>query len=58
MDYSKVKTFFNENKENSILTGGVTEDQIKEIEEDLNVTLPGSYKWFLTEYGSGEHTGL
>ena len=46
MDYSKVKTFFNENKENSILTGGVTEDQIKEIEEDLNVTLPGSYKWF------------
>ncbi|NLS88072.1 SMI1/KNR4 family protein [Bacillus subtilis] len=53
MDYSKVKTFFDENKENSILTGGVTEDQIREIEEDLNVTLPDSYKWFLTEYGSG-----
>lgn len=53
MDYSKVKTFFDENKENSILTGGVTEDQVREIEEDLNVPLPDSYKWFLTEYGSG-----
>ncbi|WP_153529987.1 SMI1/KNR4 family protein [Bacillus sp. TYF-B5-5] len=53
MNYSRVKKFFGENKKYSILTGGVTDKEIKEIEEDLRVTLPDSYKWFLTEYGSG-----
>ncbi|MEC3841855.1 SMI1/KNR4 family protein [Bacillus amyloliquefaciens] len=53
MNYSRVKKFFDENKEYSILTGGVTDKHIKEIEKDLKVTLPDSYKWFLTEYGSG-----
>ncbi|MFT3656184.1 Antitoxin YobK [Bacillus sp. B01(2024)] len=53
MNYSRVKKFFDENKEYSILTGGVTDKQIKEIEEDLKATLPESYKWFLKEYGSG-----
>ncbi|MGY4713584.1 SMI1/KNR4 family protein [Bacillus amyloliquefaciens] len=53
MNYSGVKKFFDENKEYSILTGGVTDKHIKEIEKDLKVTLPDSYKWFLTEYGSG-----
>lgn len=53
MNYSGVKKFFDENKEYSILTEGVTDKHIKEIEKDLKVTLPDSYKWFLTEYGSG-----
>ncbi|QOQ55556.1 SMI1/KNR4 family protein [Bacillus amyloliquefaciens] len=53
MNYSGVKKFFEENKKYSILTGGVTDKQIKEIEEDLKATLPESYKWFLKEYGSG-----
>lgn len=53
VNYSRVKKFFDENKEYSILTGGVTDKHIKEIEKDLKVTLPDSYKWFLTEYGSG-----
>ncbi|MCI3197026.1 SMI1/KNR4 family protein [Bacillus sp. HU-1818] len=53
MNYSRVKKFFDENKEYSILTGGVTDKHIKEIEKDLKVTLPDSYKWFLTEYGTG-----
>ncbi|MDQ0926371.1 hypothetical protein QFZ25_000431 [Bacillus atrophaeus] len=53
MNYSRVKKFFDENKEYSILTGGVTDKHIKEIEKDLKVTLSDSYKWFLTEYGSG-----
>ncbi|MFJ5794342.1 SMI1/KNR4 family protein [Bacillus atrophaeus] len=57
MNYSRVKKFFDENKKYSILTGGVTDKQIKEIEEDLRVTLPDSYKWFLTEYGSGGALG-
>lgn len=50
---SGVKKFFEETKKYSILTGGVTDRHIKEIEKDLKVTLPDSYKWFLTEYGSG-----
>ncbi|AIW36410.1 SMI1/KNR4 family protein [Bacillus velezensis] len=53
MNYSGVKKFFEENKKYSILTESVTDKQIKEIEEDLKATLPDSYKWFLTEYGSG-----
>ncbi|KXZ17814.1 hypothetical protein AXI59_00760 [Bacillus nakamurai] len=53
MNYSKIEKFFEENKEYTILTGGVTEDQISEIEENLNVSLPESYKWFLMTYGSG-----
>ncbi|AHZ14501.1 putative phage protein YobK [Bacillus velezensis SQR9] len=48
-----MKKFFEENKKYSILTESVTDKQIKEIEEDLKATLPDSYKWFLTEYGSG-----
>lgn len=52
VNYSGVKKFFEENKKYSILTGGVTDKQIKEIEEDLKATLPDSYKWFLTEYSS------
>ncbi len=46
MNYSKVKKFFDENKKYSILIGEVIDKQIKEIEEDLRVTLPDSYKWF------------
>lgn len=53
VNYSRVKKFFGENKKYSILTGGVTDKEIKEIEEDLRVTLSDSYKWVLTEYGSG-----
>ncbi|MCG8397515.1 SMI1/KNR4 family protein [Bacillus atrophaeus] len=53
MNYSRVQKFFDENKKYSILTGVVTDKHIKEIEEYLKVTLPDSYKWFLTEYGSG-----
>ncbi|KZD94152.1 putative spore coat protein [Bacillus subtilis] len=48
-----MRKFFDKNKKYSILTGGVTDKHIKEIEKDLKVTLPDSYKWFLTEYGSG-----
>ncbi len=53
MDYSTVQKFLDENKEFSIITGGVSEKEIFEIEEELEVSLPESYKWFLKEYGSG-----
>ena len=53
MDYSTIQKFLEENKEFSIITGGVSEKEIHEIEEELEVSLPESYKWFLKEYGSG-----
>lgn len=46
MDYSTIQKFLEENKEFSIITGGVSEKQIHEIEEELEVSLPESYKWF------------
>ena len=45
MDYSKIKLSLMKIKKIQF-SRGVTEDQIREIEEDLNVTLPDSYKWF------------
>ncbi|KYD02564.1 SMI1/KNR4 family protein [Bacillus atrophaeus] len=53
MDYSKIQNFLEENKEFSIIAEGVSEKEIHEIEEELEVSLPESYKWFLKEYGSG-----
>lgn len=53
MDYSTIQKFLEENKEFSIITEGVSENEIHEIEEELEVSLPESYKWFLKEYGSG-----
>ncbi len=58
MNYSRVKKLVDENKKYSILTKGVTDKQIKEIEEDLKATLSDSYKWFLSEYGSEARSGL
>lgn len=40
VNYSRVKKFFDENKKYSILTEGVIDKQMKEIEKDLRVTLP------------------
>ena len=39
-------------------TGGVTEELIHEIEKELNVQLPESYKWFLSQYGYGGINGV
>lgn len=40
MDYSTIQKFLEENKEFSIITGGVSEKEIFEIEEELEVSLP------------------
>lgn len=41
-----------------IITGGVDDDKIMEVEKKLNVTLPESFKWFLREYGHGGVAGV
>lgn len=37
----------------SMFTGGVDTDKIRYIENNLNVKLPDSYKWFLKTFGYG-----
>lgn len=48
-----VEKFIEKFQKDKDLTGGIDEDKIKMIEEQLNVTLPENYKWFLSNYGSG-----
>ncbi|MBM7645659.1 hypothetical protein JOD45_001877 [Scopulibacillus daqui] len=39
-------------------TDGVDENTVKNLENELKVTLPESYKWFLLNYGSGGLYGV
>jgi antitoxin YobK len=48
-----VKQFIEENAEYAYFYGGCDEETIREIETELGVLLPESYKWFLREYGYG-----
>ncbi|WFA07074.1 SMI1/KNR4 family protein [Bacillus sp. HSf4] len=58
MNLSKVREFIEENKHEAIFTGGTNENNIKWIEETLQVELPESYKWFLRNYGAGGMFGV
>ncbi|MBU8582111.1 SMI1/KNR4 family protein [Bacillus paralicheniformis] len=58
MTFSKISKFIEENKHEAIFTGGTNENNIKWIEETLQVELPESYKWFLKNYGSGGIFGV
>ncbi len=51
--FKKVEDFINDNKDHATFTGGVSEEKVKLIENELNVNLPESYRWFLRNYGSG-----
>ena len=51
--FKKVEGFINDNKDHATFTGGVSEEKVKLIENELNVNLPESYRWFLKKYGSG-----
>ncbi|MCY8922019.1 SMI1/KNR4 family protein [Bacillus atrophaeus] len=56
--YNQVKQFLDENAKDKDFTGGIEEDKISKIEQDLQVRLPESYKWFLRKYGSGGVYGI
>ncbi|ETB70618.1 hypothetical protein A943_13985, partial [Bacillus sp. CPSM8] len=58
MNYSQVEQFIKENAEDDDFTGGISIEKINEIQENLNVKLPESYKWFLKNYGSGGIYGV
>ena len=58
MDKEELINFINEHKESDDFTGGINEIIINSIQEELRVELPDSYKWFLTNYGSGGLFGV
>ncbi|MCQ5455223.1 SMI1/KNR4 family protein [Bacillus paralicheniformis] len=58
MNYSEVEQFIKENAEDDDFTGGISIEKINDIQENLNVKLPESYKWFLKNYGSGGIYGV
>jgi antitoxin YobK len=58
MSKVEIERLINENIDTGLFTGGIKESLIKEIEKELQVTLPKSYKWFLCNYGSGGIFGV
>lgn len=58
MKYLALQEFIKQYGEDDDFTGGVSEDQVKETENKLQVPLPESYKWFLRNYGSGGIFGV
>ncbi|MEF2093315.1 SMI1/KNR4 family protein [Bacillus sp. CFBP9009] len=53
MKYSDLQEFIKQYVEDDDFTGGISEDNVKETEQKLQVSLPESYKWFLRNYGYG-----
>jgi antitoxin YobK len=49
----ELTAFIEENVEDDDFTGGVSVEEAAKIEEELGVVLPQSYRWFLSNYGSG-----
>lgn len=58
MNKEELIYFIQENMESDDFTGGVDEKQIEYVQNTLEVQLPESYKWFLTNYGSGGLFGV
>ncbi len=53
----KIEELIN-NGPDRLITGGVGDNRIVEVEKELGVKLPESYKWFLREYGHGGIAGV
>lgn len=53
IDKEKVYNFIQENKVDDFFSGGSNNRRIDYIEEQLNLKLSESYKWFLKTFGSG-----
>src|SRR5699024_3037041 len=58
MNKEELTNFIKENMETGDFTGGVDEKQIDYLQDTLKLKLPESYKWFLTNYGSGGVFGV
>ena len=42
----------------NLLNGKINEEDIKLVEHSLNIIFPESYKWFISNYGSGGICGV
>ena len=58
MNKEDVKRILLDYEEEFFFTGGVSAELIMEIENELDVKLPESYKWFLSHYGYGGINGV
>lgn len=58
MDKEELARFINKHKELDDFTGGVDKSKINFVQNELGVELPDSFKWFLTNYGSGGLFGV
>lgn len=54
----KLERIISKNIKTGFFTGGINEKVINDIENELRITLPNSYKWFLLNYGSGGIFGV
>ncbi|MCU7667540.1 SMI1/KNR4 family protein [Bacillus thuringiensis] len=45
-------------KKDGDFTGGVNDETIQQAAQILNISFPGSYHWFLKQYGSGGLDGM
>lgn len=58
MNRDELATFIYKHKESDDFTGGIDETQVNSVQSELGLKLPESYKWFLTNYGSGGLFGV
>ncbi|WP_243291873.1 SMI1/KNR4 family protein [Bacillus sp. FJAT-47783] len=58
MNKEELTHFIKRNMEPDDFTGGVDVKKINYVQETLGLELPESYKWFLTNYGSGGLFGV
>lgn len=58
MNRDGLTTFIYKQQESDDFTGGIDETQVNIVQSELGLELPESYKWFLTNYGSGGLFGV
>jgi len=58
MNKEELTNFIKVNMESDDFTGGVDKKQVDYVQDTLQLKLPESYKWFLTNYGSGGLFGV
>lgn len=58
MNKVMIASFIKNNMEPFDFTGGVNSRQINSVQDKLGVALPDSYRWFLSNFGSGGLFGV
>ncbi|WP_158301672.1 SMI1/KNR4 family protein [Paenibacillus mesophilus] len=54
----QLKELIDKHRKGTDFTGGITDEKVMKIEEELHVKLPDSYTWFLKNYGRGGLFGV